>query len=126
MQFRRFKSTVNFVGNNQITTASRIQKLSTRMTMNEFAKSRAMRVMRGTVVYVPTCPLANVPKASHLIFTCQLAKACQFFNLNVPKNVLFFNFVCQKACQILTIFQKNLKMVHKMMFRQLVVQNLST
>ena len=48
----------------------------------EFAKSRAMRAMRASVVYVSTCRRANVPKAWQLlIFTWQRVNK----RANVPK-----------------------------------------
>ena len=60
----------------------------------------AMRAMRASVVYVPTCPRANVPKAcQHLIFTCQHANVpikvpnvCQFFNYFSKEFVSFWIF----------------------------------
>ena len=46
-----------------------------------------MCAMRTSVVHVPTCARANVPKACKLvIFTCQRANKCA----NVPK-------ACQKC-----------------------------
>ena len=45
---------------------------------NEFAKSRAMRAMRASGVYVPTCQHANVSKA------CQRAKGVRIIQLGVP------------------------------------------
>ena len=97
------------------------------MNIFEFAKSRAMRAcvptcLPASVVYVPTCLRANVPKACQvLIFTCKRAKnvstchkACQCFNLacqhdkrranfstwhaNVPKSVpIFQTFLSRNA-----------------------------
>ena len=55
----------------------------------EFAKLRATRAIRASVVYVPTCQHANVPKACQLFnLACQLA--------NVPKACHFFNLACQR------------------------------
>ena len=60
----------------------------------EFVKSRAIRGIRASVVYVPMCQRANVPKASQLlIFTCQCTtnvptcqrdKGVPIFQLGVP------------------------------------------
>ena len=86
----------------------------------EFAKSRTMRVMRSNVVYVPTYPGANVPKAyQHFIFTCQRAsvpitlptwqRRASIFQTGVPTCQMacqFLNFVCQKACQFFNYFLK--------------------
>ena len=71
----------------------------------EFAKSRAKRAIRASVVYVLTCPCANVPKARQLlIFKCRRnnkrAKSMPIFQFGVPtcqKACHFFNFACQKA-----------------------------
>ena len=56
----------------------------------EFAKSCAMRAIRASVVPVPTCRRANVPKACQtFIFTCRRvdkrAKDVPTFQLGVPK-----------------------------------------
>ena len=52
----------------------------------EFAKSPAVRAIRASVVYVPTCPRANVPKACQLlIFTCQRAKRRAIFSTSLAK-----------------------------------------
>ena len=63
--------------------------------------------MRASVVYVPTCPRANVIKACQiLIFTCQrvsVSKVCQrrsnfsTWRVNVPKVCQVFNLACQRA-----------------------------
>ena len=59
------------------------------MMVREFAKSRAKRAyvptcLRASVVYVPMCQSANVPKTCQLlIFTCQRASK----HTNVPINV---------------------------------------
>ena len=75
------------------------------------AKSRAMRAIRASVIYVPTRLRANVPKTCQLlIFTCQrvnkrasVPKVCQFFKLacqHGKSRAIFFNFACQKVCQL--------------------------
>ena len=74
----------------------------------QFAKSRNMR---ASVVYVPTCPCANVPKArQHLLFTWQRVNKranLQIFHLGVP-TWQFFRLACQCAkrrANFLIIFQ---------------------
>ena len=73
----------------------------------EFAKSRAMRVIRAIVVYVPTCPRPkSVPTSHFYVPTCQRAneranvpKTCQFFNkaCQRAKTYQYFNLACQRA-----------------------------
>ena len=61
------------------------------LQLQEFAKSRAKCAIRASVVYVPTCPRANVPKACQLlIFTCQRATGVPIFPLRVA--------TCPKGC----------------------------
>ena len=84
----------------------------------EFPKSHSMR---ASVIYVPTCPHANVLKAFQLLFfLCERANKpvivplCQMY-ANVPrrykdrpifqldvstcqKGCQFFKFACQKVC----------------------------
>ena len=69
----------------------------------EFAKLRAMQAMRASVVYVPICPRAKMPKnvpTSHFhVPTCHRAikhanvlESCQFFNFSYQKTQQFFNY----------------------------------
>ena len=77
-----------------LAVANTIKNLPT----DEFAKLRVMRAARASVVYLPTCPRANVPKACQLlILTCQTCHK----RTNLPKPCQFFNFACQRAqaCQ---------------------------
>ena len=43
LKIARFTQTENFVGNNHIITASRIQTISTRVTMNELSTKNGLR-----------------------------------------------------------------------------------
>ena len=70
--------------------------------MFEFAKSRAMRSIRASVVYVPTCQ-------KHANFSFLRAKSMPIFQLGVPtrqKACQFFNFACQTVCQFFNYFSK--------------------
>ena len=85
------------------------------LNTQEFAKSRTIRDMRASVVYVPKCPRANF----------------SFLRANVPINVprvcQFLNLVCERAkdVPIFQLFFKRIgKLVHKMMYRHLVVKTL--
>ena len=76
-----------------------------------------MRAIHANVVYVATCLRANVLKACQLlIFTCQRAN----------KHANFSTLSAERLANFPTIFQKNQKIVHKMMFRHQVIKTLST
>ena len=75
----------------------------TPLNTREFNKSRVMRIVCVSGIYVPIFPCVNVPKACQLlIFTYQRASK----RANVPKARPFFNFVCQKECQFFNYFSK--------------------
>ena len=59
----------------------------------EFAKSSAMRAIRASVIYVPTCQRANsVPTSHFYVSACQRANK----RANGPKTCQFFNLACQR------------------------------
>ena len=78
---------------------NRIEKLQTAQ-VEDFEKSRAML---ASVVYLPSCLGANLPKVCELlIFICKSAKGMLLFKLpchcaNMPKAGQVFNLMCQRA-----------------------------
>ena len=73
------------------------------LVSTEFAKSRDMRAMRASVVYVP-----NV--CQNFIITCQRAKCVPIFKLGVAM-CQFLKLMCQRAkrrASFSTIFQKRI------------------
>ena len=81
----------------------------------EFAKLRDIRDMRASVVYVPMCQSAKIPKECQLIIflranvpinvlTCQRCASYSTWCVNMPKANQCFNFACQKAYQFFNYF----------------------
>ena len=78
--------------------------ISSDMKKDEFAKSRAMRAIRASVVYVSTCPHANGPIKvptckTHANFSTghvNVLRGVPFFQLHLPKGVPIFQLPFKK------------------------------
>ena len=90
-------------------------------------RGRALHAIRASVVYVPTCSRTNVPKAYQLfIFMCQiinvainLPKCVPFFQLPLPKGIIFFcirNKFIPNIFYIFGIFQTYANLIYFFIF----------
>ena len=95
LKITRFTQTENFVGNNHIITASRIQKISTRVTMNELSTKNGLRPWWNDCVKRSRTHILNTTRQA-FFWLNQRVKHCvtrKFWPANIFGNILFDCFI---------------------------------